>query len=206
MAAPSRSKVVSSFTIVKGSLIEETYAVFASWDFSLTKLVNLQRLERDNTIGAQSHNWAREVRKVLNRRFDPEDRDRPLVELAQGGCDQLIWRPLLLWHMTRDEFLVRDFLINWLYPQYEAGAYRLGTDDVTLYLDSLARKKNITWSGKWTKATTDRVASGLLRIAADFGLLTGGVVKERSSRSSTMTLAFRGRRISMRRSASTAVG
>ena len=32
--------------------------------------------------------------------------------------------------MTRDEFLVRDFLANWLYSQYEAGAYRLGAADV----------------------------------------------------------------------------
>jgi hypothetical protein len=67
--------------------------------------------------------------------------------------------------------------ITWLYPQYEAGAYRLGTDDVTAYLGSLASKKGITWSGEWTRATTGRVASGLLRIAADFGLLTGGVKK-----------------------------
>ncbi len=181
MARQSRSKVVSSFTIIKGSLIEETYAAFAAWDFASTKLENLQRLERDNTIGAKSHNWARDVRKVLNRRFDPEARDRPLVELAQGGCDRLVWRPVLLWHMTRDEFLVRDFLVNWLYPHHEAGAYRLGTDDVSQYLASLATNRGIEWSGQWTSATRDRVASGLLRIAADFGLLTGGTVKEFAS-------------------------
>ena len=179
--AVSRSKVVSSFTIIKGSLIDETYAALATWEFSSTKLENLQRLERDNTVGAGSQNWARDVRKVLNRRFDPEGRDRPLVELAQGGCDRLVWRPLLLWHMTRDEFLVRDFLTTWLYPQYEAGAYRIGTDDVATYLDTLATKKGINWSGQWTEPTRDRVASGLLRIAADFGLLTGGSVKEFAS-------------------------
>lgn len=179
--AASRSNVVSSFTIVKGSLIDETYEAFAKWDFSDTKLENLQRLERDNTFGVHSHNWSRDVRKVLNRRFDPEGRDRPIVELAQRGCDRAVWRPLLLWHMTRDEFLVRDFLVNWLYPQYEAGAYRLGTHDVSAYLDTLTTKTDIDWSGEWTEATRDRVASGLLRIAADFGLLTGGVAKEFAS-------------------------
>jgi hypothetical protein len=80
--------------------------------------------------------------------------------------------------MTRDEFLVRDFLLNWLYPQYEAGTFRLSTDDVVTYLKSLARKTEMTWSGHWTDSTTDRVASGLLRIAADFELLTGGAQKE----------------------------
>jgi hypothetical protein len=174
----SRSGVVSSFTVIKGSLIDETYAAFAAWDFSLTKVENLQHFEQNNMIGASSRNWARDVRKVLNRRFDPEGRDRPLVILAKGDFDREVWQPLLLWHMTRDEFLVRDFLITWLYPQYQSGAYRLSTEDVVGYLRSLVQKSEITWSGQWTRATTNRVASGLLRMASDFGLLTGGVHRE----------------------------
>lgn len=170
--------MVSSFTIIKGSLINETYATFESWDFSLPKAENLRRLRADNLIEAGSDNWLRDVRKVLNRRFDPEGRDRPLVELAQNGCDRNVWRPLLLWHLTRDEFLVRDFLINWLYPQYLEGAYRLRSEDVLPYLQGLSRNGDITWAGSWSDSTTERVATGLLRIAADFGLLTGEVVKE----------------------------
>ncbi len=80
--------------------------------------------------------------------------------------------------MTRDEFLVRDFLTDWLYRQYLAGAYLLQPSDVVAYLRSLIGKKGILWSGAWSESTTDRVASGLLRIAADFGLLTSGPVKE----------------------------
>src|SRR5207237_8227684 len=62
--------------------------------------------------------------------------------------------------------------------QHVDGVYRLRPTDVVAYLRSLARKKGIVWSGGWSSATTDRVASGLLRIAADFGLLNGGGVKE----------------------------
>ncbi len=176
----SRSRVVSSFTIVKGALIEETYAVFQHWDFTRSCTDNLRCMQEANLIGATSAHWAREVAKALHRRFDPEGRDRPLVELAKG-CERAVWTPLLLWHMTRDEFLVRDFLLHWLYPQYVQGTYRLHTADVVLYLQSLSYKKGITWSGKWTAATTSRVASGLLRIAADFGLLTGTVAREFAS-------------------------
>jgi hypothetical protein len=168
----SRSRVVSSFTIVKGALIEETYAVFQHWDFARSCTDNLRRMQETNLIGATSAHWAREVAKVLHRRFDPEGRDRSLVELAKG-CERAVCTPLLLWHMTRDEFLVRDFLIHWLYPQYVQGTYRLHAVDVVPYLQSLATRKEITWSGRWTASTTARVASGLLRIAADFGLLTG---------------------------------
>jgi hypothetical protein len=83
--------------------------------------------------------------------------------------------------MTRDEFLVRDFLVHWLYPRFIQGTFRLHTDDVTEYLTSLHKKKGIEWSGKWTDSTTSRVASGLLRMASDFGLLTGTLHKEFAS-------------------------
>jgi hypothetical protein len=177
----SRSQVVSSFTIIKGSLIDETFTAFESWDFSLPKVENLRLMQARNTIGSQSQNWLRDVRKVINRRFDPDGRDRPLVELAQGGCDRSVWKPLLLWHMTRDEFLVRDFLTEWLYQQYIDGVYRVQPSDVVPYLESLAKKKGISWSGGWSSVTIDRVASGLLRIAADFGLLAGVIVREFAS-------------------------
>lgn len=177
----ARSNVVSSFTIVKGSLIEETYAVFRDWDYALSKLENLKRVRQENTIGATSTNWALNVAKVLNRRYDPAGRDRSLVELAKSGCDREVWKPLLLYHMTRDEFLVRDFLVNWLYPQFTAGAYRLHAEDVLPYLQALSKKKCIEWSGRWSESTLERVASGLLRIAADFGLLKGAQAKEFAS-------------------------
>ncbi|HRS17554.1 MAG TPA: DUF1819 family protein [Thermoanaerobaculaceae bacterium] len=179
--AGTRSQVVSSFTIIKGSLIDETFAVFRDWDFSRSRFENLRQVRERNSIGATSAHWARDVAQVLNRRFDPDGRDRPLVDLAQAGCDREIWKPLLLWHMTRDEFLLRDFLVNWLHPQFVKGAHRLRTDDVVPYLKALTKKKGIEWSGTWTETTTNRVASALLRIATDFGLLKGVQNKEFAS-------------------------
>jgi len=177
----ARSRVVSSFTIVKGSLIEETYSIFRNWDYRVSKFENLRRVRDENTIGATSTNWALNVTKVMNRRFDPEGRDRPLVELAKAGCDREIWKPLLLYHLTRDEFLVRDFLVNWLFPQFRAGAYRLRAADVFPYLKGLSKQRDIQWSGSWSDSTLKRVGSGLLRIATDFGLLQGSQTREFAS-------------------------
>jgi hypothetical protein len=177
----ARSNVVSSFTIVKGSLIDETYSVFRSWDYGLSKLENLRRAREENRMGATSANWALNVAKVINRRFDPDGRDRPLVELAKSGCDREVWKPLMLYHMTRDEFLVRDFLVNWLPPQFTEGAYRLPAKDVFPYLQALTGKKGIEWSGSWSDSTLKRVGSGLLRIAVDFGLLKGAQTREFAS-------------------------
>ena len=180
MKSPSRANVASSFTVVKGALIEETYGVFAAWDFARSKRENLDRLRDENFIGASSTTWLRDVAKVLNRRFQPEGRDRALVLLAKSGCELEEWKPLLLWHMTRDEFLVRDFLQNWLFPAYDSGAFRIHPDELHAYLQGIG-KRGATTEHAWTEETTKRVAAGLLKIATDFGLLRKSVVKEFAS-------------------------
>jgi hypothetical protein len=171
---------VSSFTIIKGAMIEETYAVFATWDFERSKRQNLDRLRRENFIGAKSETWLRDIAKVLNRRFDPNVRDRALVLLAKNGCSLDEWKPLLLWHITRDEFLLRDFLQHWLFPVYDSGAFRVRPEELNSYLRGLPARGGVT-EHDWTDATIDRVAAGLLRIATDFDLLKGTVVREFAS-------------------------
>ena len=176
MNAVARANVASSFTIIKGALIEETYTVLAAWDFTRSKRENLERLRRENFLGARTATWLRDLAKVLNRRLDPEGRDRSLVLLAQSGCDLTEWKPILLWHITRDEFLLRDFLENALYPAYEAGATGLQGAEVRAYLRDTARRGGVT-EHAWSEATLERVAAGLLKIAVDFGLLRGKSVK-----------------------------
>lgn len=173
----SRADVVSSFTLVKGAMIKETYAVFEAWDETSSKHDNLERLRNENFIGAKSTTWLRDVAKVINRRFDPEGRDRPLMVLAKGGCDLEVWKPILLWHITRDEFLLRDFLLHWLFPAYDSGAYRVRPEELQAHLRTI-RKRGGRTEHEWTDATLKRVAAGLLKIAADFGLLRGSVLKE----------------------------
>lgn len=175
-----RTHVVSSFTIIKGAMIEETYEVLRQWDFDLDKKANLDRLRDDNYIAAPSATWLRDVAKVLNRRLDPADRDRPLALLAKGGCPMDEWKPILLWHITRDEFLVRDFLVNWLFDQYDEGAFRVRNDDLYDYLRTIGTHGGET-EHEWTEATLKRVAAGLLKIGVDFGLLVGASVKEFTS-------------------------
>ena len=178
MAEATRSEVVSSFTVIKGSLLPETYEVFQRWDLSRSKQENLDEVREGAWLTGGTANWRRDVAKVLNRRFDPDGRDRNLVRLVQGGCPRLEWDPLVLWHITRDEFLLRDFLTGWLFSEYQAGTFRLRPADVLPYLDRLA-KEGRTQDGKpWSKSTRSRVASGLLQMAADFGLLSGGSVRE----------------------------
>src|SRR5262249_40605989 len=162
--------IVSSFTLIKGMMIPETYAVFRTWDLDASKRENLDRLRHDNFIGTRSAAWLRDVAWVLNRRFDPAGRDRTLVTLAQGGCSLDEWKPILLWHTARDEFLLRDFFRNWLYPQYEAGTLRLRPEELNDFLLDIRHRGGET-EHEWSEVTRHRVASALLKAAADFGLL-----------------------------------
>lgn len=180
MTPPSRANVASSFTTVKGAMIEETYAVFVAWDFERSKRENLDRLRSENFIGAGSVTWLRDIAKVLNRRFQPEGRDRSLVLLAKNGLSIDEWKPLLLWHMTRDEFLVRDFLQTFLFNAYDSGTFRVRPEDVESYLEGIGKRGGTTEHG-WSAETTKRVAAGLLKMAVDFGFLRGSVVKEFAS-------------------------
>ena len=179
--ANSRANVVSSFTIIKGSLIEETYVAFQHWDLDSSKSENLYRIRTSGVLPLTSSHWLRDVSWVLNRRFDPGGLDQPLVELAKAGCERDVWKAMLLWHITRDEFLLRDFLTVWLYDRYRDGTYRVRSDEVIPYLRGLDRQPDVEISGSWSDATTSRVASSLLRIATDFGLLAGGQAKEFTS-------------------------
>jgi hypothetical protein len=106
-----------------------------------------QLLREENFIGASTATWLRDVAKALNRPFDPDNRDRALVMLAKCRCNPDDWKPLLLWHITRDEFLLRDFLQKWLYPAYESGVFRVRPEELHGYL------RGIRWRGGMTART-----------------------------------------------------
>lgn len=46
----------------KGEMIDETYAVFAAWDFARSKRENLDRLRDENFIGASRATWLKPLR------------------------------------------------------------------------------------------------------------------------------------------------
>ena len=162
MTSTSRSNVVSSFTVIKGALISETYATFKQWDLTRPTSENLAALKQTNAIGAKSDNWLRDVIFVIQRRFDPDGRDRALVTLASQGCPLEVWKPILLWHMTRDEFLLRDFLTNWLYDRFRQQQTRTRSEDVLSYLATLP-SKGVDVAESWSRSTSMRVAQACSR-------------------------------------------
>ncbi len=176
-----RTNVVSSYTIVKGSLIDETYSIMAAWDFSQSKKQNMDRLRKTNFIEARSDSRLRDVAKIFNCRFDPAARDHALALLAKSGLGLEEWKPLLLWHLAQGEVLFKNFLIHWLFPTcYDSSAYRVQHEDLQTYLLTIGKRAGVAELA-WSTTTLHRVATMLIKVATDFGLLKGRAVKEFTS-------------------------
>ena len=167
---------VSSFLVIKGSMIPETYAAFRAWDLNSSKATNLQKVRAGNTVQAANEKWLENVICVLSGRFTPDGRDRPLILLAQQDIGMETWRTLLLWHLAQGEHLVMDFLLQWLFPRIQEGQERFAPPEVVPYLHALAKPGGPIGKA-WTESTNNHVARGLLKIAADFSLLVGGTTK-----------------------------
>ena len=89
----SRVKVGSSVTIVKVSLVHETYTACEHWDVYTGKRTNLKRLKELGAIGVRTEDWLRAVASMIGRRSESEDCGRPLIEVAIRGHARQLRRP-----------------------------------------------------------------------------------------------------------------
>lgn len=178
MGEPTAASVptISTFSVTKGGKVDDTYACFQYWDFSLGLDENFERFRANNPILAATDKWLWEMRRILRARFGQVEQHRPLIRLAQAGLDRAVWAPILLWHLCYRELLVSDFLVFWLFPRKLEGILRVRAGDVRPYLAELRNRGLI--DRDWSENTISRMASGLPAYVADFGFLQGGTVKE----------------------------
>ena len=151
-------------------MIDETYAAF--WPgTSESKKANLDRL-RENTIGASSATWLRDVAKVLNRRFEPDDRDLALVLLAQSRVPA---RGVEAAHaVAHDPRRVPGARLPRALAVRPVGGWRpirIRHDELTDYLRHRKRwRRRPSTSGRITVTARD---SRTAEVATDFGLMPG---------------------------------
>jgi len=172
--------LLSSYLAIKGPLSESTFRAFSAWDLSLSASENIDRLKQSNSVGASSSGWLGQFIRVLKRRYELDGADRSLIQLVHRGWHIDDWRPAQLWHISRNDDLLRMFLSEWLFEQHEKGIVLVTVDSVLEYLKGMT-KKHLGSETVWTPVTLRRVASGLLKTAAEFHLMRGRVVKEFTS-------------------------
>lgn len=174
MSDPNKS---STFTITKAALVEETLSILRKWDSSLNQKQNLDGILQERSISASSQRMLKDIIKVLKARYDFDIRDKPLVTLASSDCTLEEWRPIQLWHMTRGEFLLKDFLQNWLFNKYIEGYLIVRSEDMADYLKDIPKQGHSS-KESWSKNTIDKMSTCLLKIATQLGFLKGNVSKE----------------------------
>lgn len=175
--SPKVTRKTSTFSITKGAMIDDTYTILSSWDLERSLRENLSIAEQTNPIAASSHTMLRDKLKVLRRRLDPSGKDRALTELTKAGCSIDVWRPLLLWHIARGEYLLWDFLTEWLFERSDEGALFVSPEDLRGHIRELP-SKGVAAQSHWTDSTVNKMTSALLKMGEDFGLLKGGRKRE----------------------------
>ena len=112
---------VSTRSLRKGALIEETYAICRAWDPNVGYLQNVDRMRAGNVVGAANRAWLREVIVTFTQRFPDFGSVEPLVFLVQGGMPLDRWRPCLLYHLAERDALYFAYAVDWLFPIFLAG-------------------------------------------------------------------------------------
>ena len=165
--------IFSQRLLRKGPLVEDTYRLFASWDFTVSVPENLHR-------GFSGHyrslGWEKEVVTTVGGRLRSLERMKALIVLASNGMSLLDWRDCWRLWIAATEEPFGSFVRGWLYDEFQGGRYNVRTDDV---LETAAA----AWTERaGNKPLSDygvvRAARDLLKTATDLGMLAGkGPVK-----------------------------
>ena len=168
----------SCFLATKGAMVEATYRAFQHWDLGATLAENVAAHPHPRTL------WA--AQRGLAQGF--LQGPHPAFRRCRDACDRL-WNwssaagisgrggPLLLWHISSSDPLLTDFIANWLFNRRKQGIVLLKTEAARQYLRTYLHA-HLGDPGVWSDANITTSASGLLRTAADFGLLRGHQVKQ----------------------------
>ena len=153
-------------------MINETMGLLRLWEPGETPA---RLAEKAIACGALARTTARRARNIVAEMFaprylvaggEPAARLKRLLE-ARLPAEDLV--QLFFLHTARAQAIFGEFVTDVYWPQYEAGALRLGRrqaeDFIRKALDEGRMRK------RWTDSTRRRVAGYLIGCCTDFGLL-----------------------------------
>ena len=162
-----------TIAICKGSaLLEETRALLRAWKPSESSNEFSERVLREDLLGRMTAYRAREiVRRVFARRYLRPDNQpaRLLKRLLEGGQPGQLFSDLCLLYSARNDDLIRDAVIHLYWPALSEGRLTLVPTHVVEFLRQAEREGRI--EDPWTEQVKLKVARGVLKAMADFGLL-----------------------------------
>lgn len=151
--------------------------MFREWKSTKSARENYQQAREQNWLGAKTQGMLKEMVATISTRFPNPSDCEPLLVLAKGMASPEIWQACLHWYVAnRDEFYYR-FVTEWLTLKYEAGTYLLKPQDVVPFVTKITAGQ-IASGGTLSEYSVIRTARDMLRMSADFGLLTSGSTRQ----------------------------
>jgi hypothetical protein len=162
-----------TIAISKGSaLLEETKALLRAWRPGESTREFRDRVLREDVLGRMTARRAADiVSRVFARRFlRPNDRPAFLLKrlLAKKQSGQL-FTDLCLLYAARNDDLIRDVIAHVYWPALSEGRLTISPPYLVEFLRQAERDGRMP--EPWSEQVKLRVARGLLKAVADFGLL-----------------------------------
>lgn len=153
-----------------GAHLEDTKALVAAWDPTLTAEDNVTRIVEQNLLGLPSQSRANDVMvRALRPRFIAPDAG--IVETLGVLTDQpAAFQDACFYEFTRVDGLAATFCAEQLLTWWEQGRLAIETTDTREWIDQLAVDERIA---DWTPNIRARVARGMMAALRDLGRLTG---------------------------------
>lgn len=156
----------------KGSQLQETLAILRQVDHGHgLAAVRAMVLEQD-LLGKMTQNTREAVWKSIRARYlSDEDHARTLARMVVHSPDRQTERLVLFYEFCRSTPVLWDVAIECVYPRYAAGFTWMDKSVVQEHFDSVSDAHPEL--AEWAPQTRDKVASNILTILRDFGLLQG---------------------------------
>jgi len=156
----------------KGSQLQETLTILREIDRGHGLAAIRTMVLEQNLLDKMTHNTRKAVWKSIHARYlSNEDRARILARMVVHSPDRQTAKLVLFYEFCRSTPVLRDVAIECLYPRYAAGFTWMDKAVIQEHFDKIldAHPELVEWAPQ----TRDKVASNILTILRDFGLLQG---------------------------------
>jgi hypothetical protein len=168
MAEPTYSSALSA----KAALLDETLAVLREIDRGYS-VSQVQAMVQDADLLGKTTTRTRESTwESIHARYLSDARNAQLLaRMVVHAPDLQTQRLVLFYELCRSSAILQDTTIRYVYGRYAEGYTRIDKTDLQSYFDSIVTDHPELAS--WSPQTRDKVASNILTILRDFGLLEG---------------------------------
>ena len=172
-SAPTYSSMLSG----KGALLNETVAVLAQIDDGRS-IDQVRTMVMDHDLLSKITLLTRwSVWKQIHVRYLSDgERARVLARMVVHAPDRQTERLVLFYELCRSSPILHDTTIRCVYPRYAAGYSGIDKTHIHQHFDDISAEHPELM--EWSPQTRDKVASNILTIARDFGLLEGAQRKQ----------------------------